>query len=254
MAAVSADASGTPNDAAAPGKRSRSSQLRLIAGCTHPRVTFGLAVGAFVAALLIDRSFGRALVIAAAVWLVQAIAGLLNDVFDAELDRRADRPGKPVADGRVPSGNVTFVATALFLLAVPVSLQNGTTAGLVLLSSLVVSLLHNRVLHRTPLSFVGWMLTLPLIAAFVSLSEDGTRAGTTPTTPMLLVTALLGLWLHLLTSLKHLRADHAARVKPLPLVIALKVGAPVLMYATIALGLATGVLLIMVALGPGLQR
>ena len=42
-------------------------------------------------------------------------------------------PGKPVAAGHLPRGNATYAATALFLVAVPLSLQNGLVAGSLLL-------------------------------------------------------------------------------------------------------------------------
>lgn len=232
-------------------------QLRLLLGrCAHPKLALVLALGTVVGALLVDRTFGQALIGGAAVLVVQLVAGLLNDVFDAPLDKRAQREDKPIADGRVPSGNATFVATALFLLAVPISLQSGVTAGLILLGTLVVAFVHNKALHRTPLSFVGWVVTLPMIGAFVSTADhhaaDVTATG--PTTPMVLALALLGLCLHLITSLRDLPGDHAAGIKPLPLAIALRTGAPKLMYATIALTVVAAVVLISAALGPGLLR
>jgi 4-hydroxybenzoate polyprenyltransferase len=186
---------------------------------------------------------------------VQLIAGLMNEVCDAELDRRSARPGKPIASGQVPAGNATFIATALFLLAVPLSLQSGVRAGLILLATLLVAFLHNRSLHRTPASFLGWVVTVPMIAAFVSYADrDIDVAGTAPPTMTLIAFGFAGLCLHLITSLRDLPYDHKAGIKPLPLLIALRTGAPKLMYATIVLSIAAGVVLIIAALGPGLIR
>ena len=217
------------------------------------------AVGAAVGAWLVGRSPLQALLAGGAVLLVQLIAGLMNDVSDAPLDRAAGRLRKPIALGQVPPGNATFVATALFLVAVPMSLQNGVTAGLILLGTLVVALIHNRRLHRTPFSFLGWMVTLPMIAAFVSYADsdvagDPATAGSAPTSAMLLVMAAVGLVLHLATSLRDLPLDHKAGIRPLPLVLALRTGAPRLMWITIVLAVVTGVALVLVALGPGLHR
>lgn len=211
-------------------------------------------IGTAVAAAVAGLEPGQAVLAGLAVLVVQLIAGLMNDAADAERDRAVQRPGKPIADGRVPRGNATFIATLLFLVAVPLSLQSGLRAGLYLLATLVVAFLHNRALHRRVTSFLGWVVTLPLIATFISYADHGDAVGGPPTIPMLLAAAALGLCLHLLTSLPDLPLDHQAGIRPLPLSIALRTGAPALMWATIVLTVLTGVALVMVALEPGLRR
>ncbi|RYE79808.1 MAG: hypothetical protein EOO74_03125 [Myxococcales bacterium] len=242
-----------PKDPALKGAKRR--QIGLVLASAHPRMAFTFFVGTVIASILIGRTFAASLVAGAAVLAVQLVAGLMNDVCDAELDRRAARPGKRIAAGEVPAGNATFIATLLFLLAVPLSLQSGVTAGLILLGTLVVAFLHNRALHRTPVSFLGWVVTLPMVASFVSYADrEVEAAATAPPTQTLIALAFAGLCLHLITSLRDLPFDHKSGIKPLPLVIALKTGAPKLMYATIVLSLAAGVVLIIAALGPGLHR
>lgn len=242
-----------PKDPAFKGAKRR--QIGLVLRSAHPRLAFTFAVGTLIAAVLLKRTFTQALIAALAVLVVQLVAGLMNEVCDRELDRKVGRPGKRIATGEVPAGNATFIATALFLLAVPLSLQSGVRAGLILLATLLVAFLHNRFLHRTPLSFVGWVVTLPMVAAFVSYADrDVDVPATAPPTVTLAALACAGFCLHLITSLRDLPHDHKAGIKPLPLVIALKTGAPKLMYATIVLSLAAGVALIIAALGPGLHR
>lgn len=232
----------------------RQRQLPLLVRAAHPRLALLFGIGTALAASLTGLDLGPSMLAGLAVFVAQLIAGLLNDVYDAPLDRAAERTGKPIADGRVPRGNATFTATALLIVVVPLSLQTGLGAGGYLLAAVVVAFLHNRALHRTPLSFVGWMVTLPLIATFISYADRGDASGSAPTIAMLLSAAAAGLCLHLITSLRDLPADHRAGIRPLPLVIALRTGAPQLMWATIALTLLTGVAFIIVALGPGLQR
>lgn len=242
-----------PRDPALRGARRR--QIGLVLRSAHPKTAIAFGVGTVVAAVLIGRTFVEALVAGAAVLLVQLVAGLMNEVCDQDLDRRAGRPGKRIASGEVPPGNATFIATALFLLAVPVSLQGGVNGGLVLLGTLVVAFLHNRFLHRTPLSFLGWMVTLPMVATFVAHAHrEVDLAEGVPPTEMLAVLAFAGLCLHLITSLRDLPFDHKSGIKPLPLAIALKTGAPKLLYATVVLSLGAAAALVYVALGPGLVR
>ncbi len=220
----------------------------------HPRQAAGFGIGTTVASLLSGLELGQAALAGLAVLVVQLIAGLMNDAADAGRDRDVERPGKPIADGRVPKGNATFIATLLFLTAVPLSLQSGLRAGLYLLATLAVAFLHNRALHRTGFSFLGWVVTLPLIATFISYADHGDNLGSAPTVPMLIASAALGLCLHLVTSLRDLPLDHQAGIRPLPLAIALRTGAPTLMWATIGLTVLTSLALVMVALEPGLRR
>lgn len=230
-------------------------QVGLVLRSTHPRMALLYAVATVIATVLLKRTLAQALIAGAAVLLVQFVAGLMNDVCDAAHDRRSARPGKLIASGEVPAGNATFIACVLFLLAVPLSLHSGVTSGLILLATLPVAFLHNRLLHRTPLSFLGWLATPVMLAAFVSYADRGNEAPpTAPPTVTLAALAFGGLCLHLITSLRDLPFDHKARIKPLPLLIALKTGAPRLMWATIVLSLAAAAVIILAALGPGLHR
>jgi hypothetical protein len=92
-----------------------------------------MAVGIGVAALVAGRPLRESLVAGAAVLVVQAVLGILNDAGDRERDVASGARGNPVAEDRIPSGNATFAATCLAILAIPLALQNGTVAGLALL-------------------------------------------------------------------------------------------------------------------------
>ena len=123
----------------------------------HPRqaLAFAVVVGAAGRA---DRSAGargrwsaRATVLVA-----QLIMGLVNDLLDVDRDRMGGAKNKPIAEGIIPPGNASFAIAVLLLLAIPLSLQNGIEAGVYVLATLVVGYVHNRWLHTTPLSWVGW--------------------------------------------------------------------------------------------------
>ena len=156
--------------------RQAPGQLRSLARAVHPRqaVVMAVVVGALVG--LMGRPVREVLVSAAAVLVAQLVMGLVNDVCDVEDDRRSGVEGKPVADGTVPVGNATFAVAVLLLLAIPLSLQNGTVAGLFLLATLLVGVVHNRWLHRPALSWVGWAATFVLLTFFVALGGWGRDA------------------------------------------------------------------------------
>ncbi len=189
-------------------------------------------VGTLVA--LTGRPLREVLVSAATVLLAQLIMGLLNDLLDIDRDRMGGARNKPIADGLIPTGNASFAIAVLLLLVIPLSLQNGTVAGLFALSTLVVGFVHNRWLHATWLSWVGWAATFALLTFFVTYGGWGHDAdGSAPLTTFVVLCAVLGLCVHFLTSLPDLVVDNQAGTKNLPLRIALRTGAPRLMVISI---------------------
>ena len=148
----------------------------------------------------------------------------------------AGRKNKPIAEGIIPSGNASFAIAVLLLLVIPLSLQNGIEAGVFVLATLLVGYVHNRWLHTTPLSWVGWSGTFALLVFFVTYGGWGREAdGSAPLTTFVLLCAALGFCVHFLTSLPDLVVDNQARVRHLPLRIALRTGATRLMIITIVL-------------------
>lgn len=155
----------------------------------------------------------------------------------------------------VPAGNATFAIIVLLLLAIPCSLQNGTAAGLALLATVLVAYLHNRSLHRTPFSFLGWAVTFALFPAFLSYGGWGGGVhGAPPTWWMTGAAAFLGVCYHLVTTLPDLAADHRAGVHNLPLVIALRTGATKLLVISVVLSLLGVAGVVVVALEYGLRQ
>ncbi len=228
-------------------------QLRSLVRAGHPRqaVAFAVVVGLLVA--LMGRPAREILAAAAAVLLAQAIMGLVNDLFDVEIDRTSGAQGKPIAAGSLPAGNASFTVAVLLLLLLPLALQNGTAAGVFLLSTLVVGFVHNRWLHRTALSWVGWSATFALLAYFVTLGGWGRAAdGSAPLPSFVLLCAALGLVVHFLTSLPDLVVDNQARLRSLPLRVALRTGAPRLLVITLVVAVAVLAGLVVTALSNGI--
>ncbi len=209
-------------------------QLRSLLRAVHPRQALAFAVGVGTLVGLTGRPAREILVSALTVLVAQLIMGLVNDLFDVDRDRMGGARNKPIADGIIPSGNASFAVAVLLLLAIPLSLQNGIEAGLYALATLAVGYGHNRWLHTTALSWVGWAATFALLTFFVTYGGWGRDAdGTAPLTSFVLLSALLGICVHFLTSLPDLVVDNQAGVRHLPLRIALRTGAPRLMVISI---------------------
>ena len=187
--------------------------------------------------------------------VVQAVLGILNDVGDRERDAASGATGNPVADGRIPAGNATFAAVCLTILAIPLSLQNGTAAGAALLLTLVSGFLYERALRRTVLSWLPWAVSFGLLPAFLSYGGWGGGVhGDPPTLAMSGLAALLGIGVHFLTSLPDLVADNKTGMRHLPLRIALKVGAPRLLVIAIAWTVLVVIGMVLAALSVGLRQ
>ncbi len=233
----------------------RDGQVGLLVMASHPLQAVVLAGAIGVLAFYSDRGWRESFAAAGAVLLVQLALGLHNDASDAAFDAKAEAPRKPVGAGDLPAGNARFFALILVVIAIPVSLLNGTVAAPALLVTLPIGYVHNRILHRTPLSFVGWMLTFGLYPVFLAYGGWGAgRHGDDPTWQFIAASAFVGLCAHFATTLPDLVGDNAAGVRSLPLRIALKTGAPRLLIGTVILSLIGLGVFVWVGLDPGLRQ
>lgn len=230
-------------------------QLIGVLRASHPRQALLSAAVIAGAALASGRPLREALVAAAAVLVVQAILGLVNDVVDRERDVASAVAGKPVAEGRLPAGNASFVATCLAIVAIPLSLQNGSAAAAALLGVLVAGLVANLWLRRTALSWLPWAAGYGLLPAFLSYGGWGAGVhGGPPTWAMTVLAALLGVGVHFLTSLPDLVADNKTGVRHLPLRIALRIGAGRLLLVAGVFTAVVTVGILVAAFSVGLQQ
>lgn len=223
--------------------------------CMHPKQAASAAVVVGVLAAIDGRPTREFLVAGAAVLLVQLSLGLSNDLCDQKHDYRAETRGKPIASGQVAAGSAGYWMAVLVLLAVPVSAYNGVESGVALLATLPIGWIHNRWLHRTAFSFVGWALTFGLIPAFLSYgSWAGSGSHDEPTWAVTAAAAVLGVLVHFVTSLGDLVDDNKAGARNLPLRVALRIGAPRLLLVTIALTAASVTGLVVAGLTAGLRQ
>jgi 4-hydroxybenzoate polyprenyltransferase len=185
----------------------------------------------------------------------QAVLGWDNDLVDEEGDRAADRAGKPLATASLDRGTVWFALACGVLLVVPLSLSSGFEAGAAYLLSLVVGVLGNRWLRSGLLSWLPWAVSYALYPAYLSYGGwGGGRHGSPPTVAMTLAAGLLGIGVHVLTSLPGLVADNDAGQRHLPLRLGLRLGAPRLLALSIAWCVLALALILVVGTTVGLSQ
>jgi 4-hydroxybenzoate polyprenyltransferase len=217
-------ASSAPPTASA--RRQRVARLApvLLVRAAHPRQALLTALGMAVAAGASGRVAREVALVAVTVLVGQAVLGWDNDLADEKADRADGRTTKPLLAG-LDRGTLGFWLACAVLLVVPLS--SGIDAGLAYLAALVVGALGNRWLRRGRLSWLPWAVSFALYPAYLSYGGWGGGAeGHPPTVAMTVAAALLGIGVHVLTSLRGLVDDNRAGRRHLPLRLALRLGAP----------------------------
>lgn len=206
-----------------------------LALASHPLPALGMTVGVTVAAALTGRSTVEVGLVAATVLSGQLTVGWLNDVVDRHRDKQVGRQDKPVALGWVDPGTVTFSIAVVVLLVIPLSVSNGTYAGIAHLAAVASAWLYNLWFKRSALSWLPYAVSFGLLPAFLSYGGlGGGMHGGPPTIEMTVLAALLGIGVHFLNALPDLVQDNETGVRHLPLRIALKIGAPKLLWISLA--------------------
>ena len=205
----------------------------LLVRAAHPRQALLTAVGLCVAAAVSGRSAREVALVAMTVLVGQVALGWDNDLVDESADRADSRVAKPLVAGGLERGTLWFALACALLLVVPLSLSSGIAAGLAYLVSLVVGLVGNRFLRTGPLSWLPWAVAFALYPAYLSYGGWGGAAhGHPPTVAMTVAAALLGVGVHVLTSLPGLVDDHRSGRHHLPFRLAVRTGAPRLLVLT----------------------
>lgn len=221
----------------------------LLLQAAHPRQAVATALALGFGTLAAGRDVREAAVVLATVLVGQTILGWHNDIVDRDRDRRHGAQRKPVADGRLETGNVWYALVIAVLLVIPLSISTGVDAGTFYLGALAVGLLGNVVLRRGKLSVLPWMAQFALYAPYLSLGGWGGGAdGDPPEVAMVVLFALLGVGVHFLRAIWGLVADDADRWTYLPLVLGRKLGATRLLLLSATY---TGVVLVVMVIVGG---
>ena len=208
--------------------------------CAHPVQGLLIAAGAAVAALVSGRDWREVGLVALAVLVGRVTYGWLNDVADLRRDTAVERPDKPLARGWLDRGTLTFSTAVAVCFLVPLSIANGTAAGLFHLGSVLVAWTYNTRIKTTFLSWLPWAGSFALLVPFLSYGGwGGGMHGSAPQTVIVVLAALLGVCVHVLDALPDLVDDHRNGVRSLPVRIALRTGARPLLVVMVVVTAAT---------------
>lgn len=214
-------------------RKQRGTTLSLVLAA-HPLYTLAMTIGVTAAAALTGRSMAEVGLVAVTVLSGQLTVGWLNDVVDRNRDQQVGRLDKPVALGWIDPGTVTFSLSVAVLALVPLSVANGTYAGLAHLGAVLAAWLASTGIRRTVLSWLPLAVSFGLLPAFLSYGGlGGGMHGGPPTWAMTVLAALLGIGIHFLRALPELVQDNETGVRHLPLRIALRIGAPKLLWISV---------------------
>lgn len=235
-------------------RKRRGQAISLLLAC-HPLPAATMTVVLTAGAALSGRSGPECLLVAVTVACGQFTIGWINDVVDRDRDRAAGRQDKPVAMGWIDPGTVNFATMCMVLLVIPLSVANGTAAGVAHLGAVLSAWLYNFYFKRTLLSWLPYVVAFGLLPAFLSYGGlGGGMHGAPPTIAMTVLAALLGIGIHFLNTLPDLVEDNEQGVRHLPLVIALKIGAPRLLWISSVFTAVVVVAMVVAALTVGLRQ
>ncbi|WP_421726490.1 UbiA family prenyltransferase [Bauldia sp.] len=154
---------------------------------------------------------GRAVLVAASVFLVSASVGSMNDFLDVDLDRRT-KPDKPIARGDISPSTAFAISVGAGLIGVLLSLILGLPVAAVALMVLASGLAYDIWLKGTVWSWVPYAIGIPALPVWGFLAVDRF-------TPVLLASfplgALIALALYLANTIPDIRGDAAYGIKGL---------------------------------------
>ncbi len=232
----------------------RGTATSLVLSC-HPLPAAAMTVALTAAAALTGRSGPECLLVAATVLTGQLTIGWINDLVDADRDRASGRRDKPVAMGWIDPGTVSFATACAVLLVIPLSVANGTAAGIAHLAAVLSAWTYDFYFKRNPLSWLPYAVSFGLLPAFLSYGGlGGGMHGSPPTIAMTVLAALLGIGIHFLNALPDLVEDNEQGLRHLPLLIALRIGAPRLLWISTAYTAVVAVGMVIAALTVGLSQ
>ncbi len=247
--------SAPPGDDSAAAYSVRTMLPVLLLRAAHPRRALITALVMGIVAALAGRPGNEALLVLATVLVGQVVLGWHNDAVDAERDARQQPDTKPVAQGLLDRGTLWFAIACGALVLVPLAVANGLTSAAFYLGSVLVGLIGNVALRHTVFSWLSWAASFALLVPFLTYGGLGGQAVGSPPEPLVVgLAALLGIGVHVLSALPGLVGDNAEGSGSLPLLLALRTGAPKLLVITGVYLTVVTLALVVVGLQVGLAR
>lgn len=114
------------------------------------------------------------LLLGGAMLLFQFTIGLVNDLVDAEEDRR-EKPWKPLARGAISARQVRWLAAGCGALGLALTMALPLAAVVLAICGLSAGLAYDLWLKETPLSWLPYSVALPLLPAWVYVATGEWR-------------------------------------------------------------------------------
>ena len=187
--------------------------MRPLAQACHFEPTAAVTAITVALAASTGRPWPGTFLAGSAVLAGQLTIGWHNDWLDAERDRRAARPDKPIARGDIARREVGIAALCASVAVVPLSLASGWVAGLAHIGAVGFALAYNARLKATVASFVPYAVAFPLLVCFISLGANSSRW---PPWWALVGASALGTGAHLANAAPDLAYDLSAGIRGLP--------------------------------------
>jgi 4-hydroxybenzoate polyprenyltransferase len=149
-----------------------------------------------------------------------------------------------------------LVATACTVLAlVPLSLANGWAAGVAHLTLVASAWAYNLYFKQTVLSWLPYAVGFGALPAFLSYGGLGFGLhGGPPTVAITVSAALFGVGVNFVNALPDIEEDEAMGMRHLPLRLARRTGAPLLMRLSTAFTLLTAIAIVVSGLTVGVRQ
>jgi 4-hydroxybenzoate polyprenyltransferase len=226
-----------------------------LARSSHPTQALVITIALAAAAALSGRPMLEVGLVAVTVLTGALTVGWLDDVVDRHRDEQVGRTDRPVALGWIDPGTVTFSIAVAVLALIPLSVANGTYAGIAFLAAVAAGWLYHLAFKTTAFSWLPHAVAFALLPAFLSYGGiGGGLHGDAPTWQVTVLAALLGIGVHFLSTLRDLVADNQTGVRHLPLRVALRTGAPRLLWLSVAWTTLAAGGLVVAGLTVGLRR
>ncbi len=192
----------------------RGSKTLSILALTHPTGVLVFGATAFLLSVIAQKSavdIGLCLRITLAVMLAQAGSGVINDLFDMDLDSVA-KPWRALPAGLISVPKAVALAAALVLLAILASALVSAISCLLLVCGVATSVLYSALLKRTPFSWLPYVVAYPSLPVWVWISTGAFQAAILA---VYLLGAPLVIAIHLVNQLRDYDEDEKLGIRGL---------------------------------------
>lgn len=164
------------------GVWARGSRTLSILGLTHPTGVLVVGASAFLLCVIAQKAtpdIGLSLRLTLAVMFAQAVSGVINDLFDIDLDSVA-KPWRALPARLVSVRKAKALAAALLILAILTSASVSAVSCLLLIFGVATSVLYSALLKRTRFSWLPYVVAYPSFPVWVWVSTGMFRTAILP--------------------------------------------------------------------------